>query len=189
MKFRTKLTLETSDCSNLQPILNKWHLIAAKRSLLKVLVPAEGNSYFDLMNAWGATDEVPVTKKGFFKTNAPRKTQNNTYKLESVLEHSTYPCFVGYRRLSYLLPDVIIRLDGLHKEDPNATMHFCNGEVIQAGIDMTILIPLMTTNLGSPDYCADTTPWIPLTKETARKDHMGRLYYLDKHEGKLCFVE
>jgi hypothetical protein len=187
--YRSKLILETEDSANFQPIFDKWKEIAESRSLLKVLVPSGSEKYSDRQNAWGtATPEHPLYEEGFFESFGTVKPPLGTTKLEASFKQPGWSHYVGYRRLSYLLPGVTIHLYDPDLDKDSWYMRFLNGQSFAKKIDYTLAMPaFLFTEQGEAPLGG--APWIPYSEEGAQVDIFGRKYYWDLNESKFQFIE
>jgi hypothetical protein len=188
--YRSKLILETEDSANFQPIFDKWKEIAESRSLLKVLVPSSSENYSDRQNAWGtATPEHPLCEEGFFESFGTEKPPLGTNKLEASFKQPGWSHYVGYRRLSYLLPGVTIHLYDPDLDKDSWYMQFLNGHSFAEKIDYTLVLPSMLCGRRHGEAPLGGAPWIPYSAEEAQTDIFGRKYYWDLNESKFQFIE
>jgi len=188
--YRSKLILETEDPSNFQPIFDKWEAIAESRSLLKVFVPVNSNSNKDFENAWGTcTQEHSPYKKGFFKSYSTEKPPLNTTKLEASFSQPGWSPYVGYRRLSYLLPGVTIHLFDPDLDRDAWYMRFLNGQSFAEKMDYTLILPAMLYGRKYGEAPLGGAPWISYSEEEAQTDIFGCKYYWDLNESKFRFIE
>lgn len=188
--YRSKLILETEDPANFQPIFDKWKEIAESRSLLKVFLPVEGIMCEDRENAWGTcTHEHSLYKKGFFKSYSTEKAPIYATRLEASFRQKGWSPYVGYRRLSYMLPGVTIHLYDPDLDRGNWYMKFVNGQSFAEKIDYTIALPAMLSAYKRDKAPLGGAPWIPYSEEEAQTDIFGRKYYWDLNESKFQFIE
>ena len=186
--YRSKLILETEDPSNFQPIFDKWEEIAESRSLLKIFVPVNGNTHEDYINAWGTFgEEHSLYKRAFFKSYSSEKPPLSATKLEATFSQPGWSPYVGYRRLSYLLPGVTIYLYDPDMDKDSWQMHFLNGQSF-GRIDYTLMLPaLKHTKKGEAPLGG--APWLPYSEEDAQVDIFGSKYFWDLEEAKMQYPE
>lgn len=188
--YRSKLILEAEDSANFQPIFDKWKEIAECRSLLKVFVPVNGNSHRDFENAWGTcTQEHSLYKKGFFKSYSTEKPPLSATKLEASFSQPGWSPYIGYRRLSYLLPGVTIHLYDPDMDKSDWCMRFISGESFAEKLDYTMAFPAMLYDRKNGEAPLGEAPWISYSEEDAQTDIFGRKYYWDLIESKFQFIE
>lgn len=187
--YRSKLILETEDPSNLQPIFDKWEEISESRSLLKIFVPVKGNTHEEYNNAWGTYgQEHSLYKKGFFKSYSTQKPPLSATKLEASFSQPGWSPYVGYRRLSYLLPGVTINLYDPDMNKESWQMHFLNGRSFAKKIDYTLVHPaVLFAKRGEIPFGG--APWISYSEEDAQVDIFGRKYYWDLEKAQFQFIE
>ena len=188
--YRSKLILETEDPSKFQLILDKWEEIAESRSLLKVLVPSSSENCSDRQNAWGtATPEHPLYAEGFFESFGTVKPPLGTTKREASFKQPGWSHYVGYRRLSYLLPGVTIHLYDPDLDKDSWYMRFLNGQSFAEKIDYTLVLPSMLYGRRHGEAPLGGAPWISYSEQEAQADIFGRQYYWDLNESKFQFIE
>lgn len=107
--YRSKLILEAEDSANLQPIFDKWEEIAECRSLLQAFLPlSDGGTR---LKEWGCcSQEYSLSSEGFFETLKQNELPVNSRKLEATFTTKLFNPYIGYRRLSYTLPGVLVTL-------------------------------------------------------------------------------
>jgi hypothetical protein len=187
--YRSKLILETEDSANFQPIFDKWEEITESRSLLKAFVPASSEDYSDRQNAWGtAMPEHPLCEEGFFESFSTSKPPVGTNKLEASFKQPGWSHYVGYRRLSYLLPGVTIHLYDPDLDKDSWYMRFLNGQSFAKKIDYTLLMAsFFAAKQG--ELPLGGAPWISYSEEDAQIDIFGRKYYWDLKKSQFQFID
>jgi len=187
--YRSKLILETEDSANFRPIFDRWEEIAECRSLLKVFIPFHGSSFMEINNVWGTYGhEHPIYKQGFFKSQKVEKPPLKKTRLEATFKQPGCAPYVGYRRLSYLLPGVTIHLYDPDMNKDYWYMRFVNGNSFAKIVDHTLATPsIFFCKPGEKPLGG--APWIPYSEEDAQVDIFGRKYYWDLEKSQFQFIE
>jgi len=168
---RTKLILETENPDNLGPILEKWDEIISLHSLLKVFVPVEevferlpsGEHHKYLRSMWGCfTAELSEDDSPFFDITLDKVQQAKTCRLEADFYQRGWVPYVGYRRMSYLIPDVTFTLYDPDLSQEGWLMSFCNGNVVKGRVDYSIFALPRYSPRDSETVLSSVPPWYSL---------------------------
>jgi len=187
--YRSKLILETEDPANFQPIFDKWKEIAESRSLLQAFLPlSDGGTR---LKEWGCcSQEDSLSSEGFFETLKQNELPVDSRKLEATFITKLFNPYVGYRRLSYLLPGILFTLFDPDLTKENWLMSFKNGKSVKE----TPMGDLTVSHFS--DFCEyDPTkfkmlfPWMPISEEEAASENYQTYYYYDITDGRIRYID
>ena len=187
--YNSKLILEAQEPTSLQPILDKWDEIAANRSLLKVFVPlSKGQTAQDYWSSFGP--EIPHQDEGFFTIDKPIQDLPKPTRLEASFMQKGWQPYIGYRRISLMLPGVKITVADVNLN--SWEMSFLNGEIIGNSCigDLTLFPFEFSRRSLTEETIRENFPWIPLSAEEAKRHPFKCDYYYDLKENRLTgFLE
>jgi hypothetical protein len=187
---RSKLILETEDSVNFQPIFEKWEEIHDKQSLLQAMLPIlDGGNQ---LQEWGCmSQESHLDSAGFFEEATLDFIPEGTTKLTATFSTKLFNPYIGYRRLSYLLPGVLISLYDPDLSREHWLMSFNSGEIAtRPPFDDFTVTHLRASDLlrNSQPAFQKVFPWMPTSKEEAGLDAYKTEYYYDLTEGCIKYI-
>jgi len=187
--YRSKLILETKDSANFQPIFDKWEEITESRSLLQAFLPlSDGGTR---LKEWGCcSQENSLSPEGFFENVGQNELPVNTRKLEAIFTTKLFNPYIGYRRLSYALPGVLVTLFDPDLTKENWLMSFRDGKIVtQTPMgDLTVYhFPDFTEY--DPTKFRVLFPWMPISEEEAASETYQTYYYYDIANGRIRYLD